>query len=98
MADFEKKLSGEEVRFEYVLLQRGRDNLFPARGEFDITFGDKTFKAFIRREEDKSMGPKSKVSKFVLKFVDEVPKVFEYRKTLKFEGEDKVWKVSIIEE
>ncbi len=99
MADFEKKLSGEEVKFKYILLPRGRENWFPARGGFELAFGEEKFKAFLYRDEDKSMGSrnnKTKTYMFMIKFEDSVPDIFHYRKTLKFEGEDEKWKVEVI--
>ena len=99
MEDFEKKISGEEVKFKYILLPRGRENFFPTRGGFELKFGDDAFKAFIFKDEDKSMGnrSKSKTYKFLIKFEDAVPDIFHHRKTLKFEGEDKNWTVEVID-
>lgn len=95
MERFTKKLSGEEVRGEFILLQRGRENLFPTRGEFEVKHGEDTFKAFVEREEDKSMGPRKKTYKFMITFTEEKPPVFQYRKTVVFEGEDKSWTVTV---
>jgi len=95
MERFTKKLSGQEVRGEYILLQRGRENLFPSRGEFDVAHGEDTYKAFVEREEDKSMGPRKKTFKFMLTFPDEKPPVFEYRKTVVLEGEGKSWTIAV---
>ena len=96
MDGFSKVLSGDEVRNKYVLLPRGKENLFPKREDFDLTFEDKTYKAFIYPEESKAMGPKKKIFQYKLEFKDEVPDVFKYRTNMVFEQTDeKAWTLKL---
>ena len=41
------------------------------------------------------MGPRKKTYKFMIIFPEGKPPVFQYRKTVVFEGEDKSWTVTV---
>ena len=96
MSGFSKVLSGDEVRGKYLMIPRGKENDFPKREDFDISFGDATFKAFIFPEESKSMGPKKKVFQYKLEFRAEIPEIFKYRTKVTLESDDgKNWKAIV---
>lgn len=88
MTIYSKHLTDSEVKNKHIELPKGKEKIFPKKGDFNVVFSNQKYMAFILPHESKALGPKKKIFEYRLIFREPLPNVFLFDKLLTFTSED----------